>query len=109
LIWYLLRELASVRQRACGEANLVSSHDRAPTGTDTLSLHDALPISPGEQNGLRYRPRPRQQRLVHAPGRTAFRGLLPGLVDAERSEEHTSELQSRGHLVCRLLPEKKKL
>src|SRR5690625_6244191 len=27
---------------------------------------------------------------------------------AERSEEHTSELQSRGHLVCRLLPEKKK-
>src|SRR5690625_5720925 len=28
--------------------------------------------------------------------------------DAERSEEHTSELQSRGHLVCRLLLEKKK-
>src|SRR5690625_5434630 len=28
--------------------------------------------------------------------------------DAERSEEHTSELQSRGHLVCRLLPERKK-
>src|SRR5690625_621487 len=28
---------------------------------------------------------------------------------AERSEEHTSELQSRGHLVCRLLLEKKKL
>src|SRR5437870_8797611 len=27
----------------------------------------------------------------------------------ERSEEHTSELQSRGHLVCRLLLEKKKL
>src|SRR5690625_6523410 len=30
------------------------------------------------------------------------------LVDKERSEEHTSELQSRGHLVCRLLLEKKK-
>src|SRR5437870_9553691 len=29
-------------------------------------------------------------------------------ADAERSEEHTSELQSRGHLVCRLLLEKKK-
>src|SRR5215510_12858367 len=33
--------------------------------------------------------------------------LPPGLLDA-RSEEHTSELQSRGHLVCRLLLEKKK-
>src|SRR5690625_5374502 len=30
------------------------------------------------------------------------------IADAERSEEHTSELQSRGHLVCRLLLEKKK-
>src|SRR5437870_10691839 len=39
-------------------------------------------------------------------------GLLPALVAARclsrRSEEHTSELQSRGHLVCRLLLEKKK-
>src|SRR5437660_12818453 len=32
----------------------------------------------------------------------------PGAVPAARSEEHTSELQSRGHLVCRLLLEKKK-
>src|SRR5690625_7112900 len=32
----------------------------------------------------------------------------PSPVDAERSEEHTSELQSPGHLVCRLLLEKKK-
>src|SRR5437870_7186337 len=30
------------------------------------------------------------------------------LLDKDRSEEHTSELQSRGHLVCRLLLEKKK-
>src|SRR2546429_4809343 len=39
------------------------------------------------------------------------RGLVEGLVvnpDAGRSEEHTSELQSRLHLVCRLLLEKKK-
>src|SRR5690625_6317858 len=35
--------------------------------------------------------------------------LLPGCDScADRSEEHTSELQSRGHLVCRLLLEKKK-
>src|SRR5690625_6846421 len=33
---------------------------------------------------------------------------LEGWIRAERSEEHTSELQSRGHLVCRLLLEKKK-
>src|SRR5690625_6094804 len=32
----------------------------------------------------------------------------PGKINAHRSEEHTSELQSRGHLVCRLLLEKKK-
>src|SRR5690625_6819217 len=36
-------------------------------------------------------------------------GLLVAVVDAGRSEEHTSELQSRGQLVCRLLLEKKKI
>src|SRR5690625_6886700 len=36
-------------------------------------------------------------------------GEIAGLVDIQRSEEHTSELQSRGHLVCRLLLEKKKV
>src|SRR5690625_6145700 len=35
-------------------------------------------------------------------------GFAPNLKSNERSEEHTSELQSRGHLVCRLLLEKKK-
>src|SRR5690625_5912313 len=35
-------------------------------------------------------------------------GLLSITIDKWRSEEHTSELQSRGHLVCRLLLEKKK-
>src|SRR5690625_5198284 len=33
--------------------------------------------------------------------------IISALIDKSRSEEHTSELQSRGHLVCRLLPEKK--
>src|SRR5690625_2327945 len=37
-----------------------------------------------------------------------LRQRLRGAQLAERSEEHTSELQSRGHLVCRLLLEKKK-
>src|SRR3989475_4233201 len=38
----------------------------------------------------------------------AAHGLLERVVDAERSEEHTSELQSQSNLVCRLLLEKKK-
>src|SRR5690625_2431816 len=45
------------------------------------------------------KPRPRASRAKSAVAKTA---------PAERSEEHTSELQSRGHLVCRLLLEKKK-
>src|SRR2546429_6421375 len=44
-------------------------------------------------------------RLLHEEGRAH---LLGGAVLAARSEEHTSELQSRLHLVCRLLLEKKK-
>src|SRR5574339_1294581 len=62
-------------------------NDTATTEIYTLSLHDALPIC---------RPCPR-------PGRTAFR---PN--PNTRSEEHTSELQSPGEIVCRLLLEKKK-
>src|SRR2546429_10016227 len=68
-------------------------NDTATTEIYTLSLHDALPISPG---GRSPAPRP-------PPG-------LPrsGTASPSRSEEHTSELQSRLHLVCRLLLEKKK-
>src|SRR5439155_24897803 len=39
----------------------------------------------------------------------AYTGLRKGIAASQRSEEHTSELQSRGHLVCRLLLEKKKV
>src|SRR5437870_7441377 len=66
--------------------------DPAATEIYTLSLHDALPIS-----ATSCRPRwPRSSRWASRPVKT-------------RSEEHTSELQSRGHLVCRLLLEKKKI
>src|SRR5439155_11231189 len=44
---------------------------------------------------------------VRRPGRNGQGDRVDGVFDA-RSEEHTSELQSRGHLVCRLLLEKKK-
>src|SRR5690625_1047488 len=52
-------------------------------------------------------PRPTRSRTrdsSHTPGMRRTRARAHGL----RSEEHTSELQSRGHLVCRLLLEKKK-
>src|SRR5260221_6229967 len=66
-------------------------NDTATTEIYTLSLHDALPISP--------RPNRRP-----APGNSA----LLRTVGGGRSEEHTSELQSHSDLVCRLLLEKKK-
>src|SRR2546422_1922854 len=81
-------------------------NDTATTEIYTLSLHDALPISGrrrrADRAALRHGRRIRLQRRSPARGRGSPR---PGRA---RSEEHTSELQSRLHLVCRLLLEKKK-
>src|SRR2546429_8085564 len=92
-------------------------NDTATTEIYTLSLHDALPI---------WRPTPRavllalrRQQLpdarlqhVHQPEPHGHGDVLQdgprGRAETARSEEHTSELQSRLHLVCRLLLEKKK-
>src|SRR5476651_2881890 len=65
-------------------------NDTATTEIYTLSLHDALPISRTGEIDMTHR-------SVRDQGR-----------DDRRSEEHTSELQSRQYLVCRLLLEKKK-
>src|SRR3712207_6970085 len=78
-------------------------NDTATTEIYTLSLHDALPIC-----GSLVRRRPRLAGVVAAED---ARGRdpddeLPRIVGV-RSEEHTSELQSRQYLVCRLLLEKK--
>src|SRR5437660_2663418 len=74
-------------------------NDTATTEIYTLSLHDALPIS--KLRGL-------VGQLANLRRESASRNGDAAGADAERSEEHTSELQSRGHLVCRLLLEKKK-
>src|SRR5436305_2268130 len=66
----------------------------------TLSLHDALPISTCRRNASGTPSR--------APISTGSGGRGCVRSTPTRSEEHTSELQSRPHLVCRLLLEKKK-
>src|SRR2546422_7208287 len=74
--------------------------DVAVTGVQTC----ALPISLLLREVItRYDPAIGDHDLETRPFRFAY-----GPCDAERSEEHTSELQSRLHLVCRLLLEKKK-
>src|SRR5687768_17934225 len=88
-------------------------NDTATTEIYTLSLHDALPISAQRQRariahedhgGRRVEP---QEAEAGSHDGAAHDGEFPGAADKMRSEEHTSELQSRLHLVCRLLLEKK--
>src|SRR5438874_13339787 len=82
--------------------------DTATTEIYTLSLHDALPIC----DWWCSRP-PAVIRNDRLPGKAQSRsarggGAWRGRGRRNRSEEHTSELQSRRDLVCRLLLEKKK-
>src|SRR3712207_6993390 len=86
-------------------------NDTATTEIYTLSLHDALPISEVAQHhrGVRPGQGPRQvddENAVEWSGHPVLRSVTASR--ARRSEEHTSELQSRQYLVCRLLLEKKK-
>src|SRR3712207_8873741 len=79
-------------------------NDTATTEIYTLSLHDALPISRRARAPRSRAPRSHPWRGCCSPSR------LPPRPQHRRgrSEEHTSELQSRQYLVCRLLLEKKK-
>src|SRR5258708_29373326 len=79
-------------------------NDTATTEIYTLSLHDALPIYLVELIAPPSDARLLKQ-LVQIAGTAAD---LNQLLQQPRSEEHTSELQSPDHLVCRLLLEKKK-
>src|SRR3712207_9322772 len=90
-------------------------NDTATTEIYTLSLHDALPI--WNQFVTMMPRRTRFSRRIEAE-KAAFSQVVPephssrmadeGTPRRIRSEEHTSELQSRQYLVCRLLLEKKK-
>src|SRR5437762_7428040 len=89
----------------------------ATTATASLSLHDALPIWPARHGQESPRPSARPRPHPAGPSRAVPRSaphamalLDEGVAErlGERSEEHTSELQSPMYLVCRLLLEKKK-
>src|SRR5207253_9922894 len=102
--------------------------DPSPTGTSTLSLHDALPIlnaqyrrmldreqepSKDVRNYVKERYASALQLIKNIEQRKqtilkVCQSIIRRQTDflesgIDRSEEHTSELQSRGHLVCRLL------
>src|SRR5690606_42001453 len=104
------------------------NHATATTEIYSLSLHDALPIwgrvcrrdDEGNQRGaskcvdstVRATPLPVLQHVIVRPRANLFskregdlRSTGDGIVSRGRSEEHTSELQSRENLVCRLLLE----
>src|SRR3712207_7553033 len=91
-------------------------NDTATTEIYTLSLHDALPISDaflarpaGAAGGSAARLSARFRSARHRSGTPGRRDVcLEGMAGDARLEEHTSELQSRQYLVCRLLLEKKK-
>src|SRR5690606_41860480 len=108
---------------ACSLPFVLCSSQPATTELYTLSLHDALPISTEIErfyqtqclsDSVRGRGRrPHAAHTVIAIGhanRLTLARLIPREIGARdvRSEEHTSELQSRENLVCRLLLEKKK-
>src|SRR2546430_16470556 len=80
-------------------------NDTATTEIYTLSLHDALPIyffAPQAHLAVLN-----SQRLIGRGAQLAVNAFAR-TMNSERSEEHTSELQSQSNLVCRLLLEKKK-
>src|SRR5207244_10815699 len=104
--WLLHSSLSTTRSR-------FFFRDTATTEIYTLSLHDALPIS--SEGGRLLRGQEVGEHRGEGGGDGADHqgaGLVAGVVAAhavdQRSEEHTSELQSPDHLVCRLLLEKKK-
>src|SRR5258708_36878763 len=97
LIWLLGNIQTYLIESSCSRClTFFFFNDTATTEIYTLSLHDALPIS-------------KREFFIYPIG-LAYGVLFAQVrhVQKVRSEEHTSELQSPDHLVCRLLLEKKK-
>src|SRR2546426_6306831 len=86
-------------------------NDTATTEIYTLSLHDALPISPfisyASRRSFRISEIGRLRAYVCSSPPSMPRSRPVNTISTARSEEHTSELQSPCNLVCRLLLEKK--
>src|SRR5687768_18585695 len=103
---YLLCVFVVIGLVVCSSFLFFFFNDTATTEIYTLSLHDALPISVftliSNSCAICLVVRPSAIRR----NTSRCRGL--NVSSKSRSEEHTSELQSRLHLVCRLLLEKKK-
>src|SRR3712207_6915906 len=98
-----------MRLRRRVQAVLFFFNDTATTEIYTLSLHDALPIWRFPEADFRDVVRPNFDTLYSVAWLDLSDGpLVLHVPDTARSEEHTSELQSRQYLVCRLLLEKKK-
>src|SRR3712207_7603099 len=86
-------------------------NDTATPEIYTLSRHDALPICPPRRRQAARRRSARWvegARSARSPVQQVVREVALGPEQEQRSEEHTSELQSRQYLVCRLLLDKKK-
>src|SRR5207249_5868845 len=105
--------------RAASSLHSLSFHATSPPAPYTLSLHDALPILPvgqlrpitvvaGRAVALHFAPNRAPVPAEDAGDRGRGQAALAEQAQRVRSEEHTSELQSRFDLVCRLLLEKKK-
>src|SRR2546423_14395109 len=83
-------------------------NDTATTEIYTLSLHDALPICCSTASARSTGARIERWNGNHREHIAIVRINHDGRRARDRSEEHTSELQSLAYLVCRLLLEKKK-
>src|SRR5207244_6053192 len=103
---------------SCVELHRASSRTPCTPCIPALPLHDALPISPSAPPSRWWRisALPRRSASTSGPASSRPRSSMSSASNmvrdmdafAQRSEEHTSELQSPDHLVCRLLLEKKK-
>src|SRR3712207_9166780 len=100
-----------MREEGTVAIGIIFFNDTATTEIYTLSLHDALPISRCSASPAPRRCRRRACGSCATPTACRRSTGKPRTTrgGAPRSEEHTSELQSRQYLVCRLLLEKKKL